>query len=52
MTIKEQKFSNVARQAFVGKVAVAMLFYKRYPTSEGMVIQKYPCLKHRRRKIF
>ena len=51
MAIKEQKFSNVARQVFIGKVAAAMLFYKRYPTSEDYanvgctVIQKYPCLK-------
>lgn len=51
MAIKEHKFSNVARQAFIGKVASAMLFYKHYPTSEDYanvgrsVIQKYPCLK-------
>ena len=51
MAIKEKKFSNVARQAFVGKVAAAMLFYNRYPTSEDYanvgrtVIQKYLCLK-------
>ena len=49
--IKEQKSSKVARQAFVGKVAAAMLFYKRSPTSEDYanvgrtVVQKYPRLK-------
>ena len=49
--LKNKSLSDHARKAFINKVASAMLFYKRYPTSEDYknfgrsVIQKYPFLK-------
>ena len=49
--LKSKSLSDHARKAFINKVASAMLFYKRYPTSEDYtnvgrsVIQKYPFLK-------
>ena len=49
--LKAKKFTDVSRQAFIGKVASAMLCFKCYPTREDYsnvgwtVIQTYPFLK-------
>lgn len=51
VALKAGRLTNVTRQAFVGKVASSMLYYKRYPTSDDYinvgrtVIQKYPFMK-------
>lgn len=51
VALKNKKMTNVARQAFIGKVASAMLYYKRYPTSDDYsnvgrtIIQKYPFMR-------
>ena len=49
--LKAKKITNVTRKAFIGKVASAMLCYKRYPTSDDYsnvghtIIQTYPFMK-------
>ena len=49
--LKAKRMTSTARQAFIGKIASAMLCYKRYPTSSDYenvsrsVIKQYPFMK-------
>ena len=51
VALKSKTMTNVTRQAFIAKVAAAMLCYKRYPSGTDYenvgrsIIQEYPFLK-------
>ena len=49
--LRATKMTNVTRRAFIGKIAAAMLYYKRYPTHDDYInvgraiIESYPFMK-------